>query len=48
MFVSTGIELIDVCKKENIPIWEFTIRAEMEKSEHSREDVIEKMRGKIK
>lgn len=47
MFVSTGVELIDVCKKENISIWEYTIRAEMEKSEHSREEVIEKMRKNL-
>lgn len=47
MFVSTGIELIEICKKENIPIWEFTIREEMEKSEYSREDVIEKMRRNL-
>ncbi len=47
MFVSTGVELIDECKKENIPIWEYTIRTEMEKSELSREDVIEKMRKNL-
>ncbi len=47
MFVSTGIELIDVCKKENIPIWEYTIRVEMEKSELSRIEVINKMRKNL-
>ncbi|MGD9568175.1 MAG: L-serine ammonia-lyase, iron-sulfur-dependent, subunit alpha [Sedimentibacter sp.] len=47
MFVSTGVELIDVCKKENIPIWEYTIRAEMAKSEMSREDVMERMRKNL-
>ena len=47
MFVSTGVELIDVCKKNNIPIWEYTIKAEMEKSELSREGVIEKMRSNL-
>lgn len=47
MFVSTGAELIDVCKKENIPIWEYTIRTEMEKSELSKEEVIEKMRRNL-
>lgn len=47
MFVSTGVELIDVCKKENIPIWEYTIQSEMEKSELSREEVIEKMRSNL-
>lgn len=47
MFVSMGAELIDVCSIENIPIWEYTIRAEMEKSELSREDVINKMRNNL-
>jgi len=47
MFVSTGVELIDVCKKDNIPIWEYTIRSEMAKSEQSREVVIEKMRSNL-
>jgi len=47
MFVSTGVELIDVCKKDNIPIWEYTIRSEMTKSEQSREVVIEKMRNNL-
>ena len=47
MFVSSGVELIEECKKENISIWEYTIRKEMEKSELSREDVIEKMRKNL-
>lgn len=47
MFVSTGVELIDVCKKDNIPIWEYTIRSEMAKSELSREEVIGKMRSNL-
>jgi L-serine dehydratase len=47
MFVSTGVELIDVCKKDNIPIWEYTIRSEMAKSEQIREVVIEKMRSNL-
>ncbi|WP_312700428.1 L-serine ammonia-lyase, iron-sulfur-dependent, subunit alpha [Sedimentibacter sp.] len=47
MFVSTGAELIDVCGRENISIWEYTIREEMEKSELSREAVIEKMRKNL-
>lgn len=47
MFVSTGVELIDECKKENISIYEFTIRSEMEKFDLSREDVIEKMRKNL-
>lgn len=47
MFVSTGIELIEVCNNENIPIWEYTIRSEMEKSDLSREEVINKMRNNL-
>jgi len=48
MFVSKGIELAEVCKKENIPIWEYTIREEMSKSEMSREDIIGKMRKNLR
>lgn len=47
MFVSTGDELIYICSSENIPIWEYTIREEMEKSELTRVDVIEKMRKNL-
>lgn len=47
MFVSSSVELIDVCKKENISIWEYTIRTEMEKSELSREEIVEKMRKNL-
>lgn len=47
MFVSTGIELIDVCEKDNIPIYEYTIREEMAKSGLSREYIIEKMRKNL-
>lgn len=43
MFVSSGSELIDICSKENISIWEYSIREEMERSELSREDILTKM-----
>lgn len=47
MFVSTGVELIDKCNKNNIPIYEYTIQTEIEKSEVSRTEVIEKMRKNL-
>lgn len=47
MFASKGKELLEICKEENIPIWEYTIRAEIENSESSREEVIEKMRSTL-
>ncbi len=47
MFVSTGIELINTCEKENIPIWEYTIREEVERSELGRENIIEKVRKNL-
>ncbi|MEL7649433.1 MAG: L-serine ammonia-lyase, iron-sulfur-dependent, subunit alpha [Sedimentibacter sp.] len=47
MFVSSGKELIDICMEENIPIYEYTIREEMARSEMDREDVIEKMRSTL-
>lgn len=48
MFVSSGSELIDVCGKKNISIWEYTIREEMERSALSREDVLGKMRKNLR
>lgn len=47
MFVSTGKELIEICNEKNIPIWEYTIQEEIEKSESNRETVIEKMRSTL-
>lgn len=47
MFVSTGAELIEVCAKENMPIWEYTIRTEMERSEQGREFIVEKMKKNL-
>lgn len=48
MFVSSGSELIDVCGKKNISIWEYTIREEMERSALSREDILGKMRKNLR
>ncbi len=47
MFVSKGKELIEVCNKKNITIWEYTLGEEIEKSGLSREKVIEKMRQNL-
>ncbi|MDW5298829.1 MAG: L-serine ammonia-lyase, iron-sulfur-dependent, subunit alpha [Sedimentibacter sp.] len=47
MFVSSGKELIEICKEENISIYEYTIREEMAKSDLSREKIIEKMRKNL-
>lgn len=47
MFVSTGKELINICNEKNIPIWEYTIREEIEKSELIREEVVNKMRSTL-
>ncbi|MBL4936784.1 L-serine ammonia-lyase, iron-sulfur-dependent, subunit alpha [Clostridium sp. YIM B02515] len=43
MFVNTGEELIEICKKENISIAEYTIREEIKETGISREEIIEKM-----
>ncbi len=47
MFVTSGAELIDICKKEAITIGEYTIREEMARSELSREDVESRMRKNL-
>jgi len=44
MFVSTGKKLIEICTQKNIPIWEYTIQEEIEKSESSRQTVTDKMK----
>lgn len=47
MFVSSGRELIEICREKNIPIWEYTIEEEIEKSEWERDRVIDKMRSTL-
>ena len=47
MFVSSGKELTEICREEKIPIYEYTIREEMAKSELDREKVIDKMRNTL-
>ncbi|HHZ02489.1 MAG TPA: L-serine ammonia-lyase, iron-sulfur-dependent, subunit alpha [Tissierellia bacterium] len=47
MFVSTGKELLEICKEKNIPIWEYTIREEIEAVEVPREKVIERMKSTL-
>ncbi|MFA9423229.1 MAG: L-serine ammonia-lyase, iron-sulfur-dependent, subunit alpha [Sedimentibacter sp.] len=48
MFVSSGNELIEICKKENISIYEYTIREEMVNSNLNREKVMAKMKKNLK
>lgn len=43
MFANTAVEVIEVCKRENISIAEYTIREEMETTGLSREELMEKM-----
>nr|WP_312576803.1 L-serine ammonia-lyase, iron-sulfur-dependent, subunit alpha [Sedimentibacter sp.] len=47
MFVSSGKELIEICNRENITIWEYTIREEVEKSGLDRIQVIDKMKHNL-
>lgn len=47
MFVSSGKELVEICNKENIAIWEYTIREEIEKSGLKRKQVIDKMKHNL-
>jgi len=47
MFISEGKELLELCNKENIPLWEYTIREEMNRSGFTREAIIEKMRQNL-
>ncbi len=47
MFVSSGKELVEICSKENITIWEYTIREEIEKSGLKRKQVVDKMKHNL-
>jgi len=47
VFVNKGINLINICKQKNIPIWEYTIMCEEEESGLSRSVIIEKMRKNL-
>ena len=47
MFVSKGIELLNICNEKNIPISEYTIMCEEEESGLSRKEIIEKMRKNL-
>lgn len=44
MFVDSGEALIEICKKENIHIWEYTLNYEIENSGLSKNEILEKMR----
>ncbi|CAM2746966.1 L-serine ammonia-lyase, iron-sulfur-dependent, subunit alpha [Hathewaya histolytica] len=48
MFVNKGSELIEVCKKENLKIWEYTINCEIERSGESYEVIWNKMYDNLK
>ncbi|WMJ80489.1 L-serine ammonia-lyase, iron-sulfur-dependent, subunit alpha [Clostridium sp. MB40-C1] len=48
MFANTGEQLIQACKEENCTIWEYTLNAEIENSNSSREEIFEKMRDSLK
>lgn len=43
MFVNSGEKLVNICKEENIPIWKYAIKAQVEEGERE-EDLIERMR----
>ncbi|MCB2359490.1 L-serine ammonia-lyase, iron-sulfur-dependent, subunit alpha [Clostridium estertheticum] len=47
MFVNKGIELLNICKEKNIPIWEYTIMCEMDESGFSRSQIVERMRKNL-
>lgn len=43
MFVNSGEKLINICNKENIPIWKYAIKSQVDEGERE-EDLIERMR----
>jgi len=47
MFVDSGEALIEICNKQNIPIWEYTLNYEIENSGLSKNEVLEKMQNTL-
>lgn len=47
MFVNKGLELLNICREKNIPIWEYTIMCEVEESGFSRSQIVERMRKNL-
>jgi L-serine dehydratase len=48
MIARTGLELLEICEKNNISLSEYAIRCEAEEQDLTREEVIEKMRNNLK
>lgn len=48
MFVNTAKELIDICSKENLTIWEYTLREEIKETGLDREEIWNKMKKNLK
>lgn len=48
MFVNTAKELIEICSKENLTIWEYTLREEMNETGLNREEIWDKMKKNLK
>lgn len=48
MFVSTAEELIDICSKENLTIWEYTLREEINDTSLDRDEIWNKMKKNLK
>lgn len=44
MFVNTGLELLEICKKQNLSIWEYTLNNEAEDSGMDKEAILAKMK----
>ncbi|KOA19631.1 L-serine dehydratase, alpha chain [Clostridium homopropionicum DSM 5847] len=47
MFVDSGEALIEICNKQNISIWEYTLNYEIENSGLSKNEVLEKMKNTL-
>lgn len=48
MFASSGIELLEICKRENLSVWEYTLKSEMLRTGSSKEDVLSNMKNILK
>lgn len=44
MFVNSGEELLEICKEQNLTIWEYTLRTEAKRSKQTEKEVFEEMK----
>jgi len=47
MFAKNGMEMLSICKRENLSIWEYTLKCEIEETGNSQEKIIYNMKRNL-